>query len=62
MFNDGITMGMIRETLWTYTRVNPLIGLRGLKGINSKIGVSTIESVVFHNGIDIGVDRGAKWT
>ena len=55
-------MGMIRETLWTFNWVNPLIGLRGLRGINSKNGVPTIESVVFYYGIVMGVDRGAEWT
>ena len=40
--------------------VNPLIGLRGLGGINSKNGVSTIESVPFYYGIVMGVDRGAE--
>ena len=34
----------------------------GLRGINSKNGVSTIESVPFYYGIVMGVDRGAEWT
>ena len=50
-------MGMIRETLWTYKWFNP-IGLRGLRGINSKNGVSSIVSVIFYYGILMGI---LKW-
>ena len=46
---------MIRETDWTYKWVNSLIGLRGLRGINSKNDVSSIGSVIFYHGIDIGI-------
>ena len=42
--------------------VNPLIGLRRLRGINSKNGVSTIESVPFYYGNVMGVDRGDELT
>ena len=41
--------------------MNPLIELRGLKGINSKNGVSPIESVIFYYGIVMGVYRGVEW-
>ena len=40
-------MGVYRGVEWNEKWVNPLIGLRGLKGINSKNGVSAIESVIF---------------
>ena len=36
-------------------RVDLLIGLRGLKGIKSKNGVSSKESVIFFHGIIIGM-------
>ena len=55
-------MGVDRGAEWTLKWVNPLIGLMGLRGINSKNGVSTIESVILYYGIVIGVDRGAEWT
>ena len=48
---------MIRETLWAYKWVNPLIGLRGLRGINSKNGVSFIISVIFHYGNIIVINK-----
>ena len=50
-------MGMIRETLGTIKWVNPLIGLRELRGINSNNGVSTMVSVIFYYGIIIGMIR-----
>ena len=53
---------MDRGAEWTQKWVNPLIELRGLRGINSKNGVSTIESDLFYYGIVMGVDRGAEWT
>ena len=46
-FYHGIIMGGYGRVEWTEKWVNPLIGLRGLRGINSKNGVPTIESVVF---------------
>ena len=47
IFSYGIIIGMIKQIIWTYKLVNFLIGLRGLRGIKSKNGVSSIESVIF---------------
>ena len=55
-------MGVYMGVEWNEKWVNPLIGLRGLRGINSKNGVSAIESVIFYYGIVMGVYRGAGWT
>ena len=44
---------------WNQKWVDPLIGLRR---VNSKNGVSTMESVIFYHDIVMGVDRGAEWT
>ena len=52
---------MIRETLWTYKWVNPLIGLRGLRGITSKNRVPSILSVIFYYGIIIWMIRETHW-
>ena len=53
-------MGLDRGAEWTLKWVNPLFGLMGLRGINSKNYVSTIESVIFYYGIVMGVDRKAE--
>ena len=54
-------MGVYRGVEWNEKWVNPLIGLRGLRGINSKNGVPPIESVIFYYGIVMGVYRGVEW-
>ena len=41
IFHYGFITGMIREIDWTLKWVNLLIGLRGLRGINLKNGVSS---------------------
>ena len=53
---------MIEQIIWTYKLVNFLIGLRGLRGIKSKNGVSSIESVIFFYGIIIGMIIQTIWT
>ena len=53
-------MGMIRGTLGTYKCFNPLIGLRGLRGINPKNGVSSKVSVIFYYGNIIVINRGTN--
>ena len=55
-------MGVNRGIEWNEKWVNPLIGLRGLRGINFKKGVSEIESVIFYYGVVMGVYRGAELT
>ena len=55
IFYYGIVMGVYRGVEWNEKWVNPIIGLRGLKGINSKNGVSAMESVIFYYGIVMGV-------
>ena len=42
--------------------VNPLIGLKGLRGINSKSGVSSIESGIFYYGIIMGMIKETLWS
>ena len=50
-------MGMITGTLRNYKCFNPLIGLRVLRGINSKNGVSSIVSFLFYYGNIIVINR-----
>ena len=47
IFYYGIVMGVYRGVECNEKWVNPLIGLRGLRGINSKNGVSAIERLYF---------------
>ena len=54
----GVYRGVEGNDKW----VIPLIGLRRLRGINSKNDVSAIESVIFYYEIVMGVYRGAEWT
>ena len=50
---------IMKWIIWSYLEIFTLIGLGGLRGINSKNCVSTMESVIFYYGIVMGVDRGA---
>ena len=55
-------MGVYRGVEWNEKWVNPLIGLRGLRGINSKNGVSAMENVIFYYGIINRMIRETDWT
>ena len=48
---------LIKRIIWSYFEIFILIGLWELRGINSKNGVSSIESVIFHHGIILGMIR-----
>ena len=50
-------MGVYRGVEWNEKLVNPLIGLRELRGINSKNCVSSIVSVIFYYETIIGMIR-----
>ena len=55
-----VTMSeLLKWIIWSYLEI---FTLRGLSGINSKNGVSSIVSVIFYYGIIMGMIRGTKWT
>ena len=49
----------MRWIIWSYLEI---FTLRGLRGINSKNGVSSIVSVIFYYGIVMGMIRETLWT
>lgn len=62
MIQKATMSELIRRIIWSYFEVFIQIGLCGLRGINSKNGVSSIESVIFHHGIIMGMIRETLWT
>ena len=46
---------IMRQINRSYFEFFTLIGLKGLRGINSKNDVSSIGSVIFYHGINIGI-------
>ena len=53
---------IMRQINRSYFEFFTLIGLRGLRGIKSKIGDTSIESGLFFYGIIIGMIKQIIWT